>query len=200
MRDGGGSRRAPGCGPLLDQTRLIGQSERLLAGAPSASSAEEGQKLGPLFGSRDRVRCRGVTTSPCLPFDRGQAGTGNHDLELTRRWLGMSRQCVDYEQARRLAGVVAPAVCRGGREPKRLPSRDPHLGGAVLELVSNLALKHVARVRAVAPLGPAGSGRVLDKRPADTVDDLLDITHVQVVLGWGSVEGDHARRWRIRAH
>ena len=93
--------------------------------------------------------------------------------------------------------MVAPAVRRGGRKPKRVSSRDPHFRGAVLKLISNLAVEHVARVRAVAPLGPSGSGGVLDKRPADTVDDLLDITDVRVVLGWGSVEGHDARRGRI---
>jgi len=112
----------------------------------------------------------------------------------------MSRQSVDYEQTGGLAAVVAPAVRRRGRKPKRPPGRDPHIRGAVMELVSNLTVQHVTRVRAVAPLGPSGSGRVLDKRPADTVDDLLDITDVRVVLGWGSVEGHYARRGRIRAH
>jgi hypothetical protein len=93
--------------------------------------------------------------------------------------------------------MVATAVRRGRRKPKRLSSRDPHLRGAVLELISNLAVEHVARMRAVAPLGPSGSGRVLDKRPADAVDDLLDIPDVRVMLRWESVEGHDARRGTI---
>ena len=96
--------------------------------------------------------------------------------------------------------MVAPAVRRGDRKPKRLSSGDAYFRRAVLELVSNLAIEHVARVRAVAPLVPSGSGRVLDKRPAHTVDDLLDIADVRVVLRWGSVEGHHARRGKIGAH
>jgi len=139
----------------------------------------------------------GATWRPITVEHRGLA-TAISSRQVGR--LGTSRQCVNYEQARGLAAMVAPAVRRRGRKPKRLPRRDPHFRGAVLELVSNLAVENVARVRAVAPLGPSGSRRVLDKRPADTVDDLLDITDVRVVLRWGSVEGHHARRGRIRAH
>ena len=78
--------------------------------------------------------------------------------------------------------MVAPAVRRGGRKPKCLPSRDSHFRRAVFELVLKLALYHVARVRALAPLRPSGFWRVLDERPADAVDYLLDVTDVGVVL------------------
>jgi hypothetical protein len=96
--------------------------------------------------------------------------------------------------------MVAPAVCRGGWKPKCLPSRDPHFRRAVFELVLKLSAEHIARVRAMAPLRPSGFGRVLDERPADAVDFLLDVTDIGVVLRGGSVEGDDPRRGRIGAH
>jgi hypothetical protein len=52
----------------------------------------------------------------------------------------MSRQSVDYEQARGLAAMVAPAVRRSGRKAKRPAGRNPQIWGAVLELVSNLTV------------------------------------------------------------
>ena len=81
-------------------------------------------------------------------------------LELTSQWAGLrlSRQGVDYEQTRRLAAMVAPAVRRGGWKPKCLPPCDPHFRRAVVELVLKLAVEHVARVRAVAPLRTSGLG------------------------------------------
>ena len=112
----------------------------------------------------------------------------------------MSRQGVDYEQTRRLAAMVAPPVRRGGWKPKCLPTRDPHFRRAVVELVLKLAVEHVARVRAVAPLRPSGARRVLDERPADAIDYLLDVTNVEVMLRRGSVEGHDPRRGRTRAH
>ena len=90
--------------------------------------------------------------------------------------------------------MVAAAVRRGGRKPKRLPTGDPHFRGGVFELVLNLPVEHVARMRAVAPLRPSGSGRVLHERPADAVDYLLDITDVRIVLRRGSVEGKREAR------
>lgn len=81
----------------------------------------------------------------------------------------------------------------GGRKSKCLPSRDPHLRRAVVELVLKLAVEQVARVRAVAPLRTSGPRRVLDERPADAVNDLLDVTDVGVVLRRSSVEGHHPR-------
>lgn len=91
-------------------------------------------------------------------------------------------------------------VRRGGRKPKCLPSHDAHFRRAVFELVSKLPVEHIARVRAVAPLRSSGSGRVLDERPADAVDYLLDVTDVGVVLRRGSVERDDPRRERIGVH
>ena len=76
----------------------------------------------------------------------------------------------------------------------RIPRR------AVFELVLKLPAKHIARVRAVAPLRPSGSGRVLHERPANAVDYLLDVTDVGIVLRRGSVEGDDPRRERIGVH
>jgi len=96
--------------------------------------------------------------------------------------------------------MVAPAVRRGGRKPKPLSSLDPHCRRAVFELVSKLAREHIARMWAVTPVRPSGSGRVLDDRPADAIDDLLDVTDVGVVLSRGSVERDHARLARIGIH
>jgi hypothetical protein len=112
----------------------------------------------------------------------------------------VSRQGVDYEQAGGLGAMVAPAVRGGGRKPKCLSSRDSYFRRAVFELVLDLAAEHVARVGAVAPLRASGSGRVLDERPPDAVDDLLDVTDIGVVLRRRSVEGHHPRRERIGAH
>jgi hypothetical protein len=112
----------------------------------------------------------------------------------------MSRQGVDYEQACGLTAIVATAMPRGGRKPKCLASSDPHFRRAVFELVLKLAVEHVARVRAIAPFRPSGSGRVLDERPADAVDHLLDVTDVGVVLRRSSDERHDPRRERIGAH
>jgi len=112
----------------------------------------------------------------------------------------VSRQGVDYEQSRGLAAMVASAVRRRGGKPKCLPTCDPQFRRAVFELVLKLAVEHVARVRAVAPLRPSCSGRVLDERPADAVDNLLDVMDVGVVLRRGCIEGHDPRRGRIGAH
>src|SRR5689334_17814826 len=96
--------------------------------------------------------------------------------------------------------MVAAAVRGGSRKPKCLPRGDSHFRRAVFELVSKLAVEHVARVRAVAPLRATGSGRVLDERPTDAVDYLLDVTDVGVVLRRGSDKRHDPRRRWIGAH